>query len=68
MKKTTKYQYLKVIQAFICGQWNDYTAYDANDREQMLELRDDLKSYIENEPYPFRVISRRMPIEKQFHA
>lgn len=67
--KKNKYQYLKVIQAFIpdCG-WSDYTAYDQNDKEQMRDMRSDLKSYRENEPYLFRVVSRRLPADVQFHA
>lgn len=69
MLKKNKYQYLKIIQVFIpdCG-WSDYTAYDKNDAEQMKSLKDDLKCYRENEPYLFRVISRRLPADVKFHA
>lgn len=66
--KQNKYKYLRIIQAYVCGQWCDYTAYDKNDREEMKELRDDLKAYRANEPYAFRVISRRMPANELFHA
>lgn len=66
--KQNKYQYLKVIQAFVCGQWCDYTAYDKNDRDEMEDLRNDLKAYRENKPYPLRVISRRMLATEKFHA
>lgn len=66
--KQKKYKYLRIIQAYICGQWCDYTAYDKNDREDMEALRADWKAYLENDPYPLRIITRRMLATEQFHA
>lgn len=69
MQKKNKYKYLKIIQALIPDYgWSDYTAYDKNDAEQIKSLKYDLKLYRENEPYLFRVISRRLPADVKFHA
>ncbi len=66
MARERKYQYLKVIQGCVENQWYDYTAYDKNDRGEMKLFRDDLKVYRENEPYPIRVITRRIPANAQY--
>lgn len=68
MKKNNKYRYIKVIQGCVEGQWCDYTFYDKNDRDEMKQLRDDLKSYRENDPYPIRVILRRVSPKEVLHA
>lgn len=68
MGRTSKYKYLKVIQAKIEGRWVDYTAYDRNNSCEMASLRADLKTYCENEPYRFRVVCRRLAAGDLFHA
>ena len=68
-KKQNKFRYLKVIQQYVKDYgWCDYTAYNKNDPEQMESLRQDLRDYRINEPAPYRVISRRIPANEQFHA
>ena len=67
--KQNKFKYLRIIQQYIPDYgWCDVTAYDKNDREEMRDLRADLKAYREHEPYALRVIGRRMPATEQFHA
>lgn len=49
-----------VLQGIFDGkQWDDITFYDVGKDEA--RLRDDKKSYIENDPRPYRVIKRRIP-------
>lgn len=66
--RKNKYQYLKVMQQFIEDQWADVVAAEQSDKEEMRQLRADIKAYRENDPYPIRVISRRIPIDELFHA
>jgi hypothetical protein len=57
--KVNKYKYMSVIQAFIEGAWSDLTQYDHSDKDYYKVLRDDLKTYQDNDPYPHRVIKRK---------
>lgn len=57
--RENKYIYYKVLQGNYGYGWDDLCSYDTSDPGQMKELRDDLKSYRENEGVPLRVIRRR---------
>lgn len=58
--KTYKYNYYKVLQANYGYGWDDIAWYDTRERDQMVELKRDWRSYRENEPgVPFRIIQRR---------
>lgn len=65
-KRTLKYRYEKILQGNYGYGWDDLTAYDCDstgwikDKEQREQLKSDLKAYRENEPYPHRVIKRRL--------
>ncbi len=61
IKKQPKWIYLKVIQADYGYGWDDIGFYHTNDRQDMAEMRGDLRSYRENEPASFRIINRRVP-------
>ena len=56
----TKYIYYKVLQGNYGYGWDDLCSYDTADADEMKELRDDIKSYRENEHIPLRVIRRRV--------
>lgn len=57
--RETKYRYYKVLQGNYGYGWDDLVSYDISDPQQMKELRDDYKSYQENEHIPLRIITRK---------
>ena len=59
MKTTAnKYTYYKVFQSNIGYGWDDEVFYDKSNKEQMKELREDIKAY-RAENIRIRVIERR---------
>ena len=59
MKTTAnKYTYYKVLQSNSGYGWDDEVCYDKSDKEQMKELREDIKAY-RAENIRTRVIERR---------
>lgn len=59
MKTTAnKYTYYKVLQSNSGYGWDDEVLYDKSDKEQMKELRKDIKAY-RAENIQIRVIERR---------
>ena len=56
--KTTKYTYYKVLQSNGGYGWDDEVFYDKSNKEQMKELREDIKAY-RAENIRTRVIERR---------
>ena len=56
--KTTKYTYYKVLQSNSGYGWDDEVFYDKSNKEQMKELRKDIKGY-RAENIQIRVIERR---------
>ena len=61
MKKVPKTIPVKVLQGNYGYGWDDLIEYDAKDTKEMKELRDDFKTYRENEPNALhRIISRRI--------
>lgn len=55
---------VKVLQGNYGYGWDDLCEYDAKNKTQMKELRDDVKVYRENEPHALhRVITRRVANE-----
>ena len=54
-----KYDYYKVLQGNYGYGWDDLVSYNTSDPQQMKELRDDYKSYQENEHIPLRIITRK---------
>ena len=56
--KTTKYTYYKVLQSNSGYGWDDEVFYDKSNKEQMKELREDIKAY-RAENIRMRVIERR---------
>ena len=59
MKTTTnKYTYYKVLQSNSGYGWDDEVLYDKSDKEQLKELREDIKAY-RAENIQIRVIERR---------
>lgn len=67
--KKNKYQYLVILQGQFDGQWADIIARDERcTREERKQWLDDLKTYRENDPRPYRTIHRRMPADQLFHA
>jgi hypothetical protein len=56
-----KYTYLKVLQMLYDGKWHDEISADKSDKEDLKEFHDDVKSYVENTNYTYRVIERRVP-------
>ena len=55
-----KYNEVKVLQGYYDLGWEDLEEVPADDRQQVKELMDDLKSYRENENTSFRVITRKV--------
>ena len=53
-----KYTYYKVLQSNSGYGWDDEVLYDKSDKEQMKELREDIKAY-RAENIQIRVIERR---------
>ena len=53
-----KYTYYKVLQSNSGYGWDDEVFYDKSDKEQMKELREDIKAY-RAENIQIRVIERR---------
>lgn len=59
MKTTAnKYTYYKVLQSNSGYGWDDEVSYDKSNKEQMKELREDIKAY-RAENIQIRVIERR---------
>ena len=59
MKKTAnKYTYYKVLQSNSGYGWDDEVFYNKSDKEQLKELREDIKAY-RAENIQIRVIERR---------
>lgn len=57
------------MQQFVEGQWCDIIAIEKNDTiEEKKQFRADIKAYRENEPYPIRIVGRRMPADELFHV
>ena len=56
--KTTKYTYYKVLQSNSGYGWDDEVFYDKSNKEQIKELREDIKAY-RAENIRTRVIERR---------
>ena len=69
MKKQNKYQYLRVLQGLYDGEWCDLIARDERGTwEESQAFRNNVKAYNLNDPRPYRVISRRVPINETLHA
>lgn len=69
MARQNKYRYLRILQGYFDGEWGDLIASDKNDSPQEKRaFAEDIKSYRINDPRPYRVIHRRIPINEQFHA
>lgn len=67
--KKSKYKYLRVMQQLVDGQWSDIIAIEKNDTpEEKRQFSADVKAYRKNEPYPIRIIERRMPADELFHV
>ena len=60
-ESNAKMKEVKVLQGYYAGHWDDLEEVDADDTQGVKELRDDLKSYDENERYPHRIITRKVP-------
>ena len=56
-----KYNEVKVLQGYYDLGWEDLEEVPADDRAQVSELMDDLRTYRENENTSFRVITRKVP-------
>ena len=56
--RANKYTYYKVLQSNSGYGWDDEVLYDKSDKEQMKELREDIKAY-RAENIQIRVIERR---------
>ena len=59
-KKRNKYIYMAVLQGNYGQGWEDLVEADVNNKEELKELRADVAEYAENEPYPHRIIRRRV--------
>jgi hypothetical protein len=65
MTKKTKYVYERVFQLFCCNEWSDVLYCDCNsegfisDRKARNEFNADKKAHRENQPAPYRTITRR---------
>ncbi len=69
MAKQNKYQYLRILQGLFEGEWADIIACDKHaSPQEKRAFVEDVRSYRMNDPRPYRIISRRMPINEQFHA
>lgn len=63
--KPTRTREVKVLQGNYGYGWDDLLSYDVKDKEEMQNLKRDLKDYRENEPNAqHRVITRREKIEE----
>lgn len=60
-ESTTKYKNVKVLQGYYNGRWEDLVETDANDAAKVRSLKQDLRSYDENERNPHRIIDRKVP-------
>ena len=56
--RANKYTYYKVLQSNSGYGWDDEVLYDKSDKEQLKELREDIKAY-RAENIQIRVIERR---------
>lgn len=56
MKKQSKYKYIVVLQGMFDGQWIDLVTYDKQDVQ---ERKNDIRSYRESNPRPYRFVNRR---------
>lgn len=69
MPRKNKYQYLRVLQGWYDGAWSDLMAREERcGREEAKAFQENVKLYRLNDPRPYRVISRRVPINETFHA
>ena len=57
-RAANKYTYYKVLQSNSGYSWDDEVLYDKSNKEQMKELREDIKAY-RAENIQIRVIERR---------
>ena len=56
-----KYTYYKVLQGYYYNGYEDLCFYDTSNKDEMKELKSDLKAYRENERgISFRIITRRI--------
>ena len=55
--RTAKYNYVKVIQGYFAGYWEDVSEYEKCDFPC---IKNDLKEYRKCSPHSYRVISRRV--------
>ena len=60
-ESNAKMKEVKVLQGYYGHGWDDLEEVDADDIQGVKELKDDLKSYDENERYPHRIITRKVP-------
>ena len=58
-ESNAKYKEVKVLQGYF-GKWEDLEEADADNAEEVRELKDDLKSYKENDPRPYRIVTRKV--------
>jgi hypothetical protein len=59
MKKKNKYQYLYVLQGYYSYGWEDLTQIDKSESMAFSKIRQDKRSYAENEGGHYRIVSRR---------
>ncbi len=66
VKDDKKYKYIKVLQGNYGYGWDDLVEYENPDDEEVRkEIKEDWKSYQENEvEYPHRIIQRRVLVEE----
>lgn len=60
-ESNAKMKEVKVLQGYYGNGWDDLEEVDADDIQGVKELKDDLKAYDENERYPHRIITRKVP-------
>lgn len=60
-ESNAKMKEVKVLQGYYGHGWDDLEEVDADDIQGVKELKDDLKAYDENERYPHRIITRKVP-------
>ena len=59
-KKRNKYIYTAVLQGNYGQGWEDLVEADVNNKEELKAFRENVMEYAENDPYPHRVIRRRV--------
>ena len=69
MARQNKYQYLRVLQGWYDGEWSDLMAREERcSRAEAQAFNENVKLYRLNDPRPYRIISRRVPVAETFHA